>query len=72
MLNQLQIHRITKLLLYTNAIWNTDVIFLSKNQLFSRQLKSLLANALTDLAVKPVSVLMKLKKGFYACSSQSR
>lgn len=61
MLNQLQIHRITKLLLYTNAIWNTDVIFLSKNQLFSRQLKSLLANALTNLAVKPVSVLMKLK-----------
>lgn len=61
MLNQLQIHRITKLLLYTNAILNTDVIFLSKNQLFSRQLKSLLANALTNLAVKPVSVLMKLK-----------
>lgn len=61
MLNQLQIHGITKLLLYTNAIWNTDVIFLSKNQLFSRQLKSLLANALTNLAVKPVSVLMKLK-----------
>lgn len=61
MLNQLQIHRITKLLLYTNAIWNTDVIFLSKNQLFSRQLKSLLANALTNLAVKPVSVLIELK-----------